>query len=93
MGLDQDTTLDNLSRSIHRQHDVSLQINDELAVHVGLLEELDTEVDHIQGRLGGARRRLDRVAKGARENGTVLPFFLSCLPLLMDVTPGFCAAL
>ncbi|KAK7040791.1 hypothetical protein VNI00_009697 [Paramarasmius palmivorus] len=66
---DQDRHLDQLSHSITRQHHLSLQINDELDVHTGLLEELDTELDRTEGRLSGARRRLDRVARGAKNNG------------------------
>jgi len=66
---DQDTRLDHLSSSIHRQHHISLQINDELEVHTGLLGVLDTELDGTQARMAGARRRLARVARGARENG------------------------
>ena len=67
---DQDVHLDELSRSITRQRDISLQINDELDVHTGLLEGLDHDLDRTDSRLTGARRKLDRVAKGARENGT-----------------------
>jgi syntaxin 8 len=67
---EQDGHLDQLSHSINRQRDISLQINDELDVHTGLLEELDTELDQTEGRLSGARRRLERVARGTRENGT-----------------------
>lgn len=66
----QDVHLDELSRSITRQRDLSLQINDELDVHTGLLEGLDHDMDRTDSRLTGARRRLDRVAKGAKENGT-----------------------
>jgi syntaxin 8 len=66
---EQDGHLDQLSHSIHRQRDISLQINDELDVHTGLLEELDTELDQTEGRLSGARRRLERVARGTKENG------------------------
>jgi hypothetical protein len=67
---EQDGHLDQLSHSINRQRDISLQINDELDVHTGLLEELDTELDHTEGRLSGARRRLERVARGTKENST-----------------------
>lgn len=75
---DQDVHLDNLSRSITRQRDISLQINDELDVHTGLLEGLDHDLDRTDSRLTGARRRLDRVAKGAKENGTC-PLHSGCL--------------
>ncbi|KAI0360717.1 hypothetical protein OH77DRAFT_713835 [Trametes cingulata] len=67
---DQDVHLDELSRSITRQRDISLQINDELDVHTGLLEGLDHDLDRTDSRLTQARRKLDRVARGAKENGT-----------------------
>lgn len=72
---DQDVHLDNLSHSINRQRDLSLQINGELEEHTGLLESLDEELDRTSGRLSGARRRLDKVAKGAKENGESLDYF------------------
>ena len=46
-----------------------MQINDELEVHTGLLEELDHDLDDTGNRLGRARQRLGRVSKGAREHG------------------------
>ncbi|PSR83731.1 hypothetical protein PHLCEN_2v5630 [Hermanssonia centrifuga] len=65
---EQDIHLDHLSHSINRQRDISLQINDELDVHTGLLQELDEDLDHTDSRLTRARRNLDKVAKGAKEN-------------------------
>ena len=67
--VEQDAHLDRLSQSIGRQRDISLQINDELDVHTGLLEGLDHDLDRTDSRLTHARRRLDRVARGAKENG------------------------
>lgn len=67
--LDQDTHLENLSHSITRQHHLSLQINDELDTHTGLLEELDTDLDRTHSRLARARKSLDKVAKGAKNHG------------------------
>ena len=66
---DQDVHLDTLSRSITRQRDLSMQINDELDVHTGLLEELDHDLDNTGNRLNRAGQRLGRVAKGAKEHG------------------------
>ncbi|KIL62800.1 hypothetical protein M378DRAFT_12590 [Amanita muscaria Koide BX008] len=80
---EQDEHLDQLSRSINRQHHISLQINDELGVHTGLLEELDTEVDMTGSRLSSARRRLDKLAKGARENSSTVTIGLLILVLLV----------
>ncbi|KAF9451552.1 hypothetical protein P691DRAFT_807409 [Macrolepiota fuliginosa MF-IS2] len=69
---EQDDHLDRLSQSVNRQHHISIQINDELGVHSGLLEELDTDIDGTHSRLGNARRRLDRVAQGAKENSSAV---------------------
>lgn len=85
---DQDVHLENLSRSINRQRDISVQINGELEVHTGLLEQLDAEVDDTQGRLSGARRRLDRFSRGAKENGNMrgclgYPFICADVPSLV----------
>ncbi|KAI0051543.1 hypothetical protein FA95DRAFT_1485286 [Auriscalpium vulgare] len=79
----QDDHLDHLSRSINRQRDISLQINDELDVHTGLLEGLDVDLENTSGRLGGARRQLDRVAKGAKEHGSTMTIALLILVLLV----------
>lgn len=70
---EQDVRLDQLAHSIGRQRDISLQINDELDVHHGLLEEMDEELDRTGNRLSQARRKLDRVAKGAKENSASTP--------------------
>ncbi|KAF8201107.1 hypothetical protein K438DRAFT_1581915 [Mycena galopus ATCC 62051] len=79
----QDSQLDMLSHSINRQRDISLQINDELEVHTGLLEELDTDLGHTDTLLSGARRRLDRVAKGAKNNGSAVTIGTLILVLLV----------
>ncbi|KAF8234513.1 hypothetical protein L208DRAFT_828805 [Tricholoma matsutake] len=80
---EQDEQLDRLSHSISRQHHISLQINDELDVHTGLLEELDTELDRTESRMSSARRRLDQVAKGAKENGSIVAIAALILVLLI----------
>ena len=69
---EQDVRLDNLSRSISRQRDISLQIGDELDVHTGLLDGLDHDLDNTDSRLRAARRGLERFAKGAKANGMVI---------------------
>lgn len=48
---------------------MSLQINEELDVHSNLLEELDTQLDRTEGRLGRARKSLDKFARGVKSNG------------------------
>jgi len=79
----QDVHLENLSHSITRQHDLSLRIGEELDVHTGLLEDLDQEVDRTGNRMSGARKRLDKFAKGAKENGSTLMIGLLIFVLLI----------
>jgi hypothetical protein len=67
--LDQDDSLDRLSESIGRQRELSIQIGDELDAHGELLEDVDGMVDRSRSRLDGARRRLDRFSKKAKDNG------------------------
>lgn len=66
--LEQDTHLDTLSSSIRRQRELSENIGAELDVHTGLLEDLESGIDNTALRLGGARRRLGVVGRGARDN-------------------------
>lgn len=80
---EQDTHLDRLSHSIRNQRDISIQIGDELDVHTGLLESLDHELDSTQDRLGRARRRLDHVARGAKDNGSAVAIGVLILVLLI----------
>ncbi|KAF6752831.1 soluble N-ethylmaleimide-sensitive factor attachment protein receptor [Ephemerocybe angulata] len=80
---EQDQRLDELSHSINRQHHISVQIGDELEVHEGLLEELDGGVDRTSGRLGSAKRKLDGVAKGIKENSSVFAIGVLIFVLLV----------
>jgi len=80
---EQDEHLDQLSQSINRQHHISLQMNDELDVHAGLLEQLDADLDNTDTRLRGARRRLDWFTKAARENSSAVMIAVLILVLLI----------
>ena len=68
---EQDESLDRLSASIRNQRELSIQIGDELDQHVQLLDDVDGLVDRHHGRLNNAKRRLDSVAKTAKEHGGV----------------------
>lgn len=65
---EQDEQLDRLGESIGRQRQISMQMGDELEGQVALLDEVDRSVDRHQGRLDGAKRRLNGVSRKAREN-------------------------
>lgn len=75
--LDQDDSLDRLSESIGRQRELSIQIGDELDAHGELLEDVDGMVDRSRSRLDGARRRLDRFSKKAKDNGELILDYLT----------------
>ena len=69
---DQDDQLDRLVESIGRQHQLSIQIGDELDGHVALLDGMDGDVERHAGRLNTARRRLDRFRRKAGENWSMM---------------------
>jgi syntaxin 8 len=58
-----------LSHSIGRQNHLSLQIGSELDQQHELLEDVDGAMDRTAARLGGARKRLDQVARDAKQYG------------------------
>ena len=64
----QDVQLDNLGMSISRQHELSLRMNEELEMHAGLLNGLDSDVENTGLRLGGAQRQLTRLERSVREH-------------------------
>ncbi|KAI5294527.1 hypothetical protein KEM55_006578 [Ascosphaera atra] len=61
---EQDDQLDRLGESIGRQHQLSIQIGDELEGQVHLLDDVDSHVDRHQNRMDGARQRLGRIRRG-----------------------------
>ncbi|KAJ5165931.1 hypothetical protein N7492_006227 [Penicillium capsulatum] len=69
---DQDDHLDQLGESIGRQHQLSIQIGDELDGHVALLDGMDHDVESHQSRLNNARRRLDRFRRKAGDNWSLM---------------------
>ncbi|KAJ5874039.1 uncharacterized protein N7529_002469 [Penicillium soppii] len=69
---DQDDQLDRLGESIGRQHQLSIQIGDELDGHVQLLDGMEGDVERHQTRLDGARRRIDRIRRKAGENWSMM---------------------
>jgi syntaxin 8 len=74
---DQDERLNHLSTSINRQNQLSMQIGDELDVHHQLLEDTDGAMDRTAARLGRARKRLDKVADEAKQDGECLDLIAS----------------
>lgn len=69
---DQDDQLDRLGESIGRQHQLSIQIGDELEGHIELLDGVDEDVERHQGRLNNARGRVDRIRRKAGDNWSMM---------------------
>lgn len=69
---DQDEQLDRLGQSIGRQHELSIQIGDELEGHVALLDGVDGDVDRHQTRMDRAKRRLDGIRRKAGDNWSLM---------------------
>ncbi|KAL4946348.1 hypothetical protein BDV06DRAFT_182820 [Aspergillus oleicola] len=69
---EQDDQLDRLGESIGRQHQLSIQIGDELDGHVALLDGMDGDVDRHQSRLDNARRRIDKIRRSAGDNWSMM---------------------
>ena len=69
---EQDDQLDRLGESIGSQHQLSIQIGDELDGHVALLDGMDGDVERHQTRLNTARRRLDRFRRKAGDNWSMM---------------------
>ncbi|KAK9473052.1 uncharacterized protein V1510DRAFT_364254 [Dipodascopsis tothii] len=80
---DQDESLDRLSESISRQRELSIQIGDELDQHVELLGEVDRLVDWGHNRLDGARQRLGKVSRKAKENSSLVTIIIVIIVLLV----------
>lgn len=66
---DQDQHLDALSASLNRQHEMSLQMNEELDLHQELLEEFDGDTNRTGLRLGGASNQMDRLRNSLKDHG------------------------
>lgn len=66
---DQDQHLDALTASLNRQHEMSLQMNDELDLHHELLEGFDRDADNTGLRLGGASNQLEHLRNSLKDHG------------------------
>ncbi|RKF58369.1 putative snare complex subunit [Erysiphe neolycopersici] len=64
----QDQALDNLSKSIQRQRELSIQIGGELNEQVEILDDIDRNVDRHHTRLRKTMRQLETTAKYAKNN-------------------------
>lgn len=69
---EQDAHLDRLAASVGRQHQLSLDINNELDSHLELLEEVDELTEGSSRRLQNAQKRLNTFSRKARNNGSLL---------------------
>ncbi|KAK2759165.1 hypothetical protein FQN54_003265 [Arachnomyces sp. PD_36] len=69
---DQDEQLDHLGESIGRQHQLSIQIGDELEGQVALLDDVDEHTERHTSRLEGAKKRLNKFRRNASESWSLM---------------------
>ncbi|VEU23515.1 DEKNAAC104611 [Brettanomyces naardenensis] len=84
--LNQDQMVDNLSNSVSRQHEMSLQISDEVGDHIVLLEDLESGMDRTNAHLIRGQRNIKKFRDALRENGdwcTILVLIVVLLFLLV----------
>lgn len=81
----QDERLDRLSHSVGRQHELSIQIDDELQTHLGLLDDVDQITDRSQNRLDQAKRRLEKFSRKAAQNGSCMTIAILLLIFIILV--------
>ncbi|GAC92648.1 hypothetical protein PHSY_000202 [Pseudozyma hubeiensis SY62] len=67
----QDQHLDALTASLNRQHEMSLQMNEELDLHQELLEEFDGDANRTGLRLGGATSQMDRLRNSLKDHDPI----------------------
>lgn len=84
--LEQNRSLDHLSDSVQRQHEMSLQINDEVNDHMVLLDDLENGIDRTSARLMRGTRNIKKFREALRERGdwcTILILVIVLLFLLI----------
>ena len=72
--LRQDEQLDTISASLARQHELSLQMNEELDLHHELLQDLDGTAERTGLRIGGASDRLETLRHSLKDHGMLSLF-------------------
>lgn len=84
---EQDEQLDRLGVSIGRQRELSIQIGDELDDHIQMLDDVEQHMDRQQTTLDGARKRLGKFMRKAKENTqlTVILVLICVLVLLIVI--------
>jgi len=84
--LEQNHSLDHLSDSVQRQHEMSLQINDEVNDHMVLLDDLEGGINRTNARLVRGARNIKKFRDALRERGdwcTILILIVILLFLLI----------
>ena len=58
---EQDEDLDIMAAAVRRQKELAIQINEELVVQNEMLDMLDDDVTRVEGKIGIAKKRVDRI--------------------------------
>ncbi|KAG7892725.1 hypothetical protein KL936_000899 [Ogataea polymorpha] len=74
--LNQDEIINSLSQSVNRQHEMSLQIGDEVGNHMVLLDDLESGISRANAKIIRGRTNIDRFRQRLREHGDWFTIFV-----------------
>ena len=59
---DQDQDVEVLAQAVRKQHELGIQIQEELEVQKDMLTLVGEDVDRVEGKLGVARKRVGKIS-------------------------------
>ncbi|KAG7813208.1 hypothetical protein KL921_000754 [Ogataea angusta] len=74
--IDQDEIINSLSQSVNRQHEMSLQIGDEVGDHMVLLDDLESGISRANAKIIRGRSNIDRFRQKLKEHGDWFTIFV-----------------
>lgn len=81
--LEQDESLDHLSRLIHTQHHMGVRIGEEIDQHMILLDDLELAVDRLVQRVRRATQGVADFRRRVRENGSMVTIVVLTVILIL----------
>ncbi|KAG7877389.1 hypothetical protein KL938_004145 [Ogataea parapolymorpha] len=74
--INQDEIINSLSQSVNRQHEMSLQIGDEVGNHMVLLDDLESGISRANAKIIRGRTNIDRFRQKLKEHGDWFTIFV-----------------
>ncbi|KAG7693439.1 hypothetical protein KL933_003118 [Ogataea haglerorum] len=74
--INQDDIINSLSQSVNRQHEMSLQIGEEVGNHMVLLDDLESGISRTNAKIIRGRSNIDRFRQNLKEHGDWFTIFV-----------------